>query len=74
MTEDGLVLKYVLLILVVALVIGTAFTLTESFTGMMVSEESADIGDVSTECTGQTELECEDFGPECVWVENTCVC
>lgn len=75
---EGLALRYVLIILVAALVIGTVFTVVQTFTGMAASTGLSLVETTSTGFDQMSETACESFGTNCQWTDvngtNTCVC
>jgi len=71
---EGLALKYSVLILVAALVIGVAFSVVTTFTSMAAGGASGLTSALSAGMEKQTNLTCMQFG--CVWdgVTDTCTC
>ncbi|GEM_PF-3828999 len=71
---EGLALKYIVIILVAALVIGVAFSVATTFTGMAAGGAAGLNSTLSAGLEKQTNLTCVQFG--CAWetATQTCVC
>jgi hypothetical protein len=71
---EGLALKYIVIILVAALVIGVAFSVVTTFTGMAAGGASGLNSTLSAGLEKQTNMTCELFG--CTWesATQTCTC
>lgn len=69
---EGLALKYIVIILVAALVIGVAFSVATTFTGMAAGGALGLNSTLSAGLEKQTNLTCVNFG--CVWNSGTQTC
>ena len=72
---EGMALRYILIILIAALVIGTVYTVMSTFTGMVASSGSGLNSTLDAGLNRNNQLACESFGG-CTWnSENqTCAC
>ena len=69
---EGLALKYVLVILVAALVIGVAYTVISSFTDIVEGQGDQLSGMLTTGFKSVNNKTCESFG--CNWNDTTGLC
>ena len=69
---EGLALKYVLVILVAALVIGVAYTVVSSFTDIVEGQGTQLSGMVTTGFNTVNNKTCQSFG--CTWNDTIDVC
>lgn len=69
---EGLALKYIVIILVAALVIGVAFSVVTTFTGMAAGGAAGLNSTLTAGLEKQTNMTCVQFG--CVWNSGTQTC